>query len=47
MMMNDMTVKLKGMNMIISERFLVHFIMNSLLAHFGHFKIKYNTQNEK
>jgi hypothetical protein len=32
MMMNDMTTKLKGMDMIISKEFLVHFIMTSLPA---------------
>jgi gag-polypeptide of LTR copia-type len=47
MMMNDMAVKLKGMDMAISEGFLVHFIMTSLHAQFGHFKINYNTQKEK
>ncbi|GAV85468.1 UBN2_2 domain-containing protein [Cephalotus follicularis] len=30
MMMNDMTYKLKGIEMAISEGFLVHFIMTSL-----------------
>jgi gag-polypeptide of LTR copia-type len=30
MMMNDMAVKLKGMDKAISEGFLVHFIMTSL-----------------
>jgi gag-polypeptide of LTR copia-type len=39
MMMNDMSVKLKGMDMTISEGFLVHFIMTSLPVQFGHFKI--------
>jgi gag-polypeptide of LTR copia-type len=43
MMMNDMAAKLKGMDMIISEGFLVHFIMTSLPAQFGPF----NTQKEK
>jgi gag-polypeptide of LTR copia-type len=47
MMMNDMAAKLKGMNMTISEGFLVHFIMTSLPAQFGPFKINYNTQKEK
>jgi gag-polypeptide of LTR copia-type len=43
MMMNDMATKLKGMDMTISEGFLVHFIMISLHAQFGPFKINYNT----
>jgi gag-polypeptide of LTR copia-type len=46
-MMNDMAVKLKGMDKTISEGFLVHFIMTSLPAQFGHFKINYNTHKEK
>ncbi|XP_071714297.1 uncharacterized protein [Rutidosis leptorrhynchoides] len=47
MMMNDMVSKLKGMDMEISEGFLVHFIMTSLPSQFAHFKINYNTQREK
>ncbi|GJS40802.1 retrovirus-related pol polyprotein from transposon TNT 1-94 [Tanacetum coccineum] len=47
MMMNDMASKLKGMDMVISECFLVHFIMTSIPSHFGPFKINYNTQKEK
>ncbi|GJS18788.1 UBN2_2 domain-containing protein [Tanacetum coccineum] len=47
MMMSDMVNKLKGMDMEISEGFLVHFIMTSLPMQFGPFKINYNTQKEK
>jgi len=47
MKMNDMAAKLNGMDMAISEGFLVHFIMTSLPAQFGPFKINYNTQKEK
>ncbi|CAH9110895.1 unnamed protein product [Cuscuta europaea] len=47
MMMSDMSHKLKGMDMEISEGFLVHFIMTSLPTQFGPFKINYNTQKEK
>ncbi|GJW12218.1 UBN2_2 domain-containing protein [Tanacetum coccineum] len=47
MVMSDMINKLEGMNMEISEGFLVHFIMTSLLMQFGPFKINYNTQKEK
>jgi len=47
MMMNNMASKLKGMDMEISEGFLVHFIMTSLPTQFGPFKINYNTQKEK
>ncbi|GAV81449.1 UBN2_2 domain-containing protein, partial [Cephalotus follicularis] len=47
MMMKNMASKLKGMKMAISEGFLIHFIMTSLLVLFGPFKINYNTQKEK
>ncbi|KAJ9561618.1 hypothetical protein OSB04_006778 [Centaurea solstitialis] len=47
LIMNDMANKLKSMDMEISEGFLVHFIMTSLPAQFGPFKINYNTQKEK
>nr|GEX94923.1 putative zinc finger, CCHC-type [Tanacetum cinerariifolium] len=47
MMMGDMANKLKGMDMKISEGFLVHFIMTSLPMQFSPFKINYNTQKEK
>ncbi|KAK3041532.1 hypothetical protein RJ639_002218 [Escallonia herrerae] len=45
--MNDMASQLKGLDMEISEGFLVHFIMTSLPVQFGPFKINYNTQKEK
>nr|GEU84263.1 UBN2_2 domain-containing protein [Tanacetum cinerariifolium] len=47
MIMSDMANKLKGIDMEISEGFLVHFIMTSLPMQFGPFKINYNTQKEK
>ncbi|KAD4983110.1 hypothetical protein E3N88_19781 [Mikania micrantha] len=47
MMMNDMARKLKGLDMEISDGFLVHFIMTSLPASYEAFKINYNTQKEK
>ncbi|XP_021770628.1 uncharacterized protein LOC110734787 [Chenopodium quinoa] len=47
MMMNDMARKLKGLDMEISEGFLVHFIMTSLPASFEAFKVNYNTQQVK
>ncbi|GAV92617.1 UBN2_2 domain-containing protein, partial [Cephalotus follicularis] len=47
MMMNDMASKLNGMEMAISEGFLIHFIMTSLPVQFGPFKINYNTEKEK
>ncbi|KAK3015735.1 hypothetical protein RJ639_007787 [Escallonia herrerae] len=45
--MNDMASQLKGLDMEISEGFLVQFIMTFLLAQFGPFKINYNAQKEK
>ena len=45
--MSDMASQLKGMDMAISEGFLVHFIMTSLPSQFGPFKINYNTQKDK
>ncbi|KAK2969137.1 hypothetical protein RJ640_013086 [Escallonia rubra] len=45
--MNDMASQLKGLDMEISEGFLVHFIMTSLPAQFDPFKINYNKQKEK
>ncbi|VFQ70962.1 unnamed protein product [Cuscuta campestris] len=47
MMMNVMARKLKGLDMKISEGFLVHFIMTSLPASFEAFKVKYNTHKVK
>ncbi|RVW24034.1 Retrovirus-related Pol polyprotein from transposon TNT 1-94 [Vitis vinifera] len=47
MKMSDMASQLKGMDMAISEGFLVHFIMTSLPSQFGPFKINYNTQKDK
>lgn len=45
--MADMAEQLKSMDMIISESFLVQFILNSLPSQFGPFKISYNTNKEK
>ena len=47
MKMSDMASQLKGMDMAISEGFLVHFIMTSLPSQFDRFKINYNTQKDK
>nr|CCI55442.1 PH01B031C15.25 [Phyllostachys edulis] len=47
MMMTDMAGKLKGMDMDISDGFLVHFIMTSLPSEYIAFKINYNTQKDK
>ena len=45
--MNDMAQKLKGLDMEISDGFLVHFIMTSLPASYETFKVNYNTQKDK
>ena len=47
MKMSNMVSRLKGMDMAISEGFLVHFIMTSLPSQFGPFKINYNTKKDK
>ena len=47
MKMSDVASQLRGMDMAISEGFLVHFIMTSLPSKFGPFKINYNTQKDK
>ncbi|KAD6796224.1 hypothetical protein E3N88_07120 [Mikania micrantha] len=47
MMMNDVARKLKGLDMEISDCFLVHFIMTSLPESYEAIKINYNTQKEK
>ncbi|CAH9118625.1 unnamed protein product [Cuscuta epithymum] len=47
MKMSDMSNKLKSMDMEISEGFLVHFIMTSLPASYGPFKIRSITTRRK
>nr|CAD1817231.1 unnamed protein product [Ananas comosus var. bracteatus] len=47
MEMKDIAFQLNEMEFTISETFLVHFILNSLPAKYGPFKISYNTQKEK
>lgn len=47
MMMVDIAAKLKGMEMEISDGYLVHFIMTSLPSQFDPFKINYNSLREK
>nr|DAD44093.1 TPA_asm: hypothetical protein HUJ06_002323 [Nelumbo nucifera] len=47
MKMIDMVNHFKGMDIEISEGFLVHFIMTSLPTQFGPFKMNYNMQKEK
>ncbi|KAJ0946461.1 putative Gnk2-like domain-containing protein [Helianthus annuus] len=47
MMMNDMANKPKGLDMEISDGFLVHFIITSLPSSYEALKINYNTQKDK
>ncbi|XP_076922429.1 uncharacterized protein LOC143584220 [Bidens hawaiensis] len=47
MMMKDMAHKMRGLDMEISDGFVVHFIMTSLPAAYEAFKINYNTQKDK
>ena len=47
MEMRDIAAQLKSLEVEISESFLVQFILNSLPAEFGPFKISYNTHKEK
>nr|XP_016474646.1 PREDICTED: uncharacterized protein LOC107796403 [Nicotiana tabacum] len=43
MEMRDIAAKFKSLEVDMSEPFLVHFILNSLLTEYGPFKISYNT----
>ncbi|PKI52686.1 hypothetical protein CRG98_026922 [Punica granatum] len=45
--MRDLAAQLKTLKIDISEPFLVHFILNSLPAEYGSFKISYNTHKEE
>ncbi|PKI34797.1 hypothetical protein CRG98_044814 [Punica granatum] len=45
--MRDLAAQLKILKIDISEPFLVHFILNSLPAKYGPFKISYNTYKEE
>nr|XP_009780415.1 PREDICTED: uncharacterized protein LOC104229460 [Nicotiana sylvestris]XP_016439374.1 PREDICTED: uncharacterized protein LOC107765263 [Nicotiana tabacum] len=47
MEMRDIPAKLKSLEVDMSEPFLVHFILNSLPAEYGPFKISYNTHKDK
>ncbi|KAL5731122.1 hypothetical protein ACHQM5_003880 [Ranunculus cassubicifolius] len=47
MEMRDISTELKSLEMEISDSFLVHFILNSLPAEYGPFKISYNTHKDK
>ncbi|XP_020989655.1 uncharacterized protein LOC110276902 [Arachis duranensis] len=43
MKISHLPSKLKTLKLELSENLLVHFILISLLAHFGQFKVSYNT----
>ncbi|XP_070022775.1 uncharacterized protein [Nicotiana sylvestris] len=45
--MRDIAAKLKSLVVDMSELFHVHFILNSLPAEYGPFKISYNTHKDK
>ncbi|XP_009599269.1 uncharacterized protein [Nicotiana tomentosiformis] len=47
MEMRDIAAKLKFFEVDMSEPFLVHFILNSLPAKYGLYKISYNTHKDK
>ena len=47
MQMRDISVQLKKLEVHMSEFFLVHFILNTLLQEYGLFKISYNTHKDK
>ncbi|XP_060170600.1 uncharacterized protein LOC132601538 [Lycium barbarum] len=47
MEMKDIAAKLKSLEVDIFEPFLVHFILNSLPAEYGPFKISYNKHKNK
>jgi len=43
MKMSNLTSKLKALKLELGEDVLVHLVLISLLAHFGQFKVNYNT----
>ncbi|RDX60874.1 hypothetical protein CR513_60950, partial [Mucuna pruriens] len=47
MEMSNLTAKLKSLKLEIAEDLLVHLVLISLPAHFGQFKVSYNTQKDK
>ncbi|RDX99274.1 hypothetical protein CR513_17691, partial [Mucuna pruriens] len=47
MEMSNLTTKLKSLKLEIVEDLLVHLVLISLPAHFGQFKVSYNTQKDK
>jgi len=47
MKMSNLTSKLKALKLELGEDLLVYLILILLLAHFGQFKVSYNTQKDK
>ena len=47
MKMRDIAAQLKILEVDMSDTFLVHYILNTLLQQYGPFKISYNTHKEK
>ena len=47
MEMRNIVAQLKKLKVEMFESFLVHFILNTLLPQYGHFKISYNTCKDK
>jgi hypothetical protein len=47
MQMRDIVDQLKKLKVEISESFVVHYILNTLLHQYGPFKISYNTHHDK
>ena len=47
MEMSYLVTRLRGLKLELSDDILVHLVLISFLAQFSHFKISYNTQNEK
>ncbi|XP_025983782.2 uncharacterized protein [Glycine max] len=47
MEMSNLTSKLKALKLELGEDLLVHLVLISLPAHFGQFKVSYNTREDK
>ena len=47
MEMSNLALKLKSLKLELGEDLLVHLVLISLPAHFGQFKVSYNTQKDK
>ncbi|RDY04452.1 hypothetical protein CR513_11834, partial [Mucuna pruriens] len=47
MKVSNLTAKLKSLKLELDEDLIVQLVLISLLAHFGQFKVSYNTQKDK